>query len=231
VTARFKAILFDAGGVLVLPDPTVLGPLLAYYGGDPSLEANRRAHYAGMAAKSAAGSGEAFWDEYNHSYVRSIGVPEADADAAASALHNTRTAFLWRWPIPESLVALADLSAMGLPLGVVSNASGQIAEVLSRSGVCQAGDGPYTPMRVVVDSHVVGVAKPDPGIFEHALPYFEGIDRQEIAYVGDSVTMDIGAATAAGLHPILLDPYGDHPDAAFERIRHLTELTVTEIAA
>jgi putative hydrolase of the HAD superfamily len=231
VTARFKAILFDAGGVLVLPDPTVLGPLLAYYGGDPSLEANCRAHYAGMAAKSAAGSGEAFWDEYNHSYVRSIGVPEDDVDAAARALHNTRTAFLWRWPIPESLVALADLSAMGLPLGVVSNASGQIAEVLSRSGVCQAGDGPYTPMRVVVDSHVVGVAKPDSGIFEHALPYFEGIDRHEIAYVGDSVTMDIGAATAAGLHPILLDPYDDHPDAEFERIRHLTELTVSEIAA
>ena len=74
MTTSFKAILFDAGGVLVLPDPTVLGPLLEYYGGDPSIEAHRRAHYAGMAAKSAAGSGEAFWDEYNHSYVRSIGV-------------------------------------------------------------------------------------------------------------------------------------------------------------
>jgi FMN phosphatase YigB (HAD superfamily) len=231
VTARFKAILFDAGGVLVLPDPTVLGPLLAYYGGDSSVEANRRAHYAGMAAKSAAGSGEAFWDEYNHSYVRSLGVADADVDAAAAALHRTRSAYLWRWPIPESMEALASLSAAGLPLGVVSNASGQIAEVLSRSGVCQAGDGPHVAMRVVVDSHLVGVAKPDPAIFEHALPYFEGIDPHEIAYIGDSVTMDIGAATAAGLHPILLDPYDDHPEADFERIRRLTELTVSEIAA
>jgi FMN phosphatase YigB (HAD superfamily) len=230
VTARFKAILFDAGGVLVLPDPTVLGPLLAYYGGDPSLEANRRAHYAGMAAKSAAGSGEAFWDEYNHSYVRSIGVSDADADAAVVALHSTRNAFLWRWAIPESLVALAHLSASGLPLGVVSNASGQIAEVLSRSGVCQAGDGPHTAMRVVVDSHLVGVAKPDPRIFDHALPFFDGIERHEIAYVGDSVTMDIGAASAAGLHPILLDPYDDHPEAEFQRIRTLTELTISEVA-
>jgi putative hydrolase of the HAD superfamily len=230
VTARFKAILFDAGGVLVLPDPTVLGPLLAYYGGDPSLEANRRAHYAGMAAKSAAGSGEAFWDEYNHSYVRSIGVSDADADAAVVALHSTRNAFLWRWAIPESLVALAHLSASGLPLGVVSNASGQIAEVLSRSGVCQAGDGPHTAMRVVVDSHRVGVAKPDPRIFDHALPFFDGIERHEIAYVGDSVTMDIGAASAAGLHPILLDPYDDHPEAEFQRIRTLTELTISEVA-
>ena len=30
---RFEAVWFDAGGVLVLPDPDVLGPLLAYYGG------------------------------------------------------------------------------------------------------------------------------------------------------------------------------------------------------
>jgi FMN phosphatase YigB (HAD superfamily) len=79
-------------------------------------------------------------------------------------------------------------------------------------------------MRVVVDSHLVGVAKPDPLIFDHALPFFDGIDLQRIAYVGDSVTMDIGAARAAGLYPILLDPYDDHPDADFDRIHGLVEL-------
>jgi putative hydrolase of the HAD superfamily len=225
VTERFKAILLDAGGVLVLPDPTVLGPLLAYYGGDPSVESHRRAHYAGMAAKSAAGTGELFWDEYNHSYARSIGVPDRNVDVAAAALQSTRNAFLWRWPIPESMTALASLTASGLPIGIVSNASGQIAEVLARSGVCQVGDGEHVAVRVVIDSHLVGVSKPDPGIFDHALPYFEGIERHDIAYVGDSVTMDIGAARAAGLHPILLDPYDDHPGADFERILSLMELT------
>ena len=43
---RLDAVLFDAGGVLVLPDPTVLAPLLAPYGGDPAIEAHCRAHYA-----------------------------------------------------------------------------------------------------------------------------------------------------------------------------------------
>jgi putative hydrolase of the HAD superfamily len=224
VTSRFKAILFDAGGVLVLPDPTVLGPLLAYYGGNPTIDAHRRAHYAGMAARSAAGRGEEFWDEYDHTYVRSVGVPEHDVPAAVIALHCTRNAYLWRWPIPESFAALKALAAAGVPLGVVSNASGQIDEVLSRSGVCQVGDGPNVCMRIVVDSHLVGVSKPDPRIFDHALPHFDGIDRRDIAYVGDSVTMDIGAARAAGLHPILLDPYDDHPDADFERITSLLEL-------
>ena len=109
-------------------------------------------------------------------------------------------------------------------MGVVSNASGQIAEVLSRSGVCQAGDGTAVAVRVVVDSHVVGVAKPDPRSSTTRCAYFEGIERREVAYVGDSVTMDVGVrARAAGLHPILLDPYDDHPDADFERIRSLTE--------
>jgi putative hydrolase of the HAD superfamily len=224
VTQRFDAILFDVGGILVLPDPTILGPLLAYYGGDPSIDAHRRAHYAGMAAKSAAGSGEKFWDEYNHRYVRSIGIDEDTADVAAMALDLTRNAFVWRWPIPESGEALKALAAAEMPMGVVSNASGQIEDMLARSGICQQGDGAHVSMRVVIDSHVVGVAKPDPRIFDYALPHFNGTDHRRIAYVGDSVTMDIGGARAAGLHPILLDPYDDHPEADFERIRSLMEL-------
>jgi putative hydrolase of the HAD superfamily len=151
-------------------------------------------------------------------------VSDRNVEAAALALHTTRNAWLWRWPIPESRAALAAIAGSGLPIGVVSNASGQIAEVLSRSGVCQAGEGPHVSMRVVIDSHVVGVSKPDPRIFDHAMPFFDGIERHEIAYIGDSVTMDIGAARAAGLHPILLDPHDDHPDADFERVRSLLDL-------
>ena len=102
-------------------------------------------------------------------------------------------------------------------MGVVSNASGQIEAMLRRE-ICQVGVGDHVEMRCIVDSHVVGVAKPDPAIFDHTLAHFAEFDRSRIAYVGDSVTMDIGAATAAGLHPILLDPYDDHAGADFERI-------------
>jgi putative hydrolase of the HAD superfamily len=108
-------------------------------------------------------------------------------------------------------------------MGVVSNASGQIEGVLAR-GVCQVGPGDHVAMRCVVDSEVVGVAKPDPAIFDHALVHFADVEHSRIAYIGDSVTMDIASSRAAGLHPILVDPYDDHPDAPFERIRSLTEL-------
>jgi FMN phosphatase YigB (HAD superfamily) len=220
---RFDALLFDAGGVLVLPDPTVLGPLLEYYGADGSIAAHRRAHYAGMAAKSTAGAMEADWYVYDEAYVRAAGVRESDIVESAELLGMTRHAPLWRWPIPESRSALDRLAAAGVPMGVVSNASGQIEGVLAR-GVCQVGAGSHVAMRCVVDSEVVGVAKPDPAIFDHALVHFADVERSRIAYIGDSVTMDIASSRGAGLHPILVDPHDDHPDASFERIRSLTEL-------
>jgi putative hydrolase of the HAD superfamily len=222
--ARFDAVWLDAGGVLVLPDPDVLGPLLAYYGGTADVDRHRRAHYAAMAAKSAQGAEERDWREYDRAYVQAVGVGDDDVEDAATALGRTRSALLWRWAIPESLKALAALDAAGMPLGVVSNASGQIEAVLRRSAICQVGPGPGTQVRCVIDSAVVGVAKPDPAIFDHAEVHFPGLTRDRIAYVGDSVTMDIGGATAAGLHPILIDPHDDHPGAPFERIKHLAEL-------
>ncbi len=220
---RFDAVIFDAGGVLVLPDPTVLAPLLAYFGGSSEIERHRRAHYSGMKAKSDADASESSWDVYNHAYVAAVGVDVADRADAAEVLDRTRYHHTWRWVIPESRAALDRLADARIPMGVVSNASGQI-EAMLRRHTCQVGSGEHVEMRVIVDSHEAGVAKPDPAIFDHALPAFSEFETGRIAYVGDSVTMDIAAASAAGLHPILLDPYDDHAGADFERIGSLHEL-------
>ncbi|NKB42166.1 MAG: HAD family hydrolase [Ilumatobacter sp.] len=225
---RFDAVLFDAGGVLVLPDPTVLGPLLAYFGGSTDLNQHRRAHYVGMKAKSDAEASESSWDVYNRAYVASVGVDVSDRNEAAGVLDRTRYHHTWRWVIPESRTALDRFASAGVPMGVVSNASGQIEAMLRRE-IAQVGPGNQVEMRVIVDSHVVGVAKPDPAIFDHALPSFPDVEPGRIAYVGDSVTMDIAAAAAAGIHPILLDPYDDHAGEVFERINSLHDL-VAEFA-
>ena len=206
-----------------MPDPTVLAPLLQLYGGDPSIDAHRRAHYAGMHAKSAANEAEINWNVYDEAYVASVGVVPADLAEASALLGSTRTPALWRWPIPETTAALAMLAAAAVPLGVVSNATGQIEATLNRS-ICQVGPGDFVEMRCIIDSGVVGIEKPDPAIFEHALPFFEEFERARIAYVGDSVTMDIAASTAAGLHPILIDPFDDHAGASFERVESVVEL-------
>jgi putative hydrolase of the HAD superfamily len=221
--SRIDAVLFDAGGVLVLPDPTVIAPLLVRYGGSTDIDVHRRAHYAGMKAKSDRSEPEGSWGAYDEAYVAAVDVDPTDREEAAFVLGRTRTAWLWRWTIPETRSALDALAEAGVPMGVVSNASGQIETMLVRE-ICQVGPGAHAEMRVIVDSHVVGVAKPDPAIFDHALPHFAEFDRSRIAYVGDSVTMDVAAAAAAGLLPILLDPYGDHAGADFDRIVSVADL-------
>jgi putative hydrolase of the HAD superfamily len=220
----FDAVLFDAGGVLVLPDPTVLAPLLAPYGGSTELDRHRRAHYAAMAVKSHLEHAEHDWSAYNDAYVRSVGVADELVPLAANLLGACRVPDLWRWPIPESVAGMRALHERGVPLGVVSNASGQIAATLSRAGVCQIGEGPGVGVRCVIDSHVVGVAKPDPRIFHHVADALAGIDNARIVYVGDSVTIDVAGARAAGLRPVLLDPYDDHAGAPFDRIHEVAGL-------
>jgi putative hydrolase of the HAD superfamily len=220
----FDAVLLDAGGVLVLPDPTVLAPLLAPYGGSREIARHRRAHYAAMAVKSQLNHGEYDWAAYDDAYVRAVGVVDEHVDVASRLLFACRVPDLWRWPIPESVDGLRRLHARGVPLGVVSNASGQIAATLARVAVCQIGAGTGVEVRCVVDSHLVGVAKPDPAIFDHVADELVAGDRSRILYVGDSVTIDVAAAMAAGMRPVLLDPYDDHPDATFERIRELGDL-------
>lgn len=224
MTPPLEALLFDVGGVLLLPDPTVIAPLLAPYGASDAIEDHRRAHYAAMAVKSRNGEAERDWSSYNLAYVECVGVTADHTEHAAELLDRTRSALLWRWPIPESFEALRRLDAAGIPMGVVSNATGQVEAELLRTTVCQVGEGAGVEVRCIVDSHVVGVAKPDPRIFEFALDCFDGIDREQVGFVGDSVTMDVGGATAAGLHPILLDPYDDHAGADFTRIRSLADL-------
>lgn len=220
----FDAVIFDAGGVFVLPDPTVIAPLLAPFGGSIDLELHRRAHYAGMAAKSRVDAVEADWQVYNETYVATIGVAADMAAIAATLLGRTRSADLWRYPIAENVNAIGELAARGVPMSVVSNAAGQIEWVLEWSGVCQRGEGPLVAMRTIIDSEVVGIAKPDPQIFEFALVEHSETPRDRILYVGDSVSMDVNGSRAAGLVPVLIDPFDDHDAADSARVKSVADL-------
>ena len=98
---RFDAVLFDAGGVLVLPDPTVLGPLLSYYGGDVSVAAHRRAHYAGDGGEVVRRCGRGRLGGLRRG-VRPLGRRARGRSTEATyVLGVTRHAPLWRWAIPE----------------------------------------------------------------------------------------------------------------------------------
>ena len=71
----------------------------------------------------------------------------------------------------------------------------------------------------------MGIAKPDPQIFEFALVEHSDTPRDLILYVGDSVSMDVKGSRAAGLIPVLIDPFDDHDAADFARVRSVADLT------
>lgn len=112
-----------------------------------------------------------------------------------------RASVLWRAVMPQVPEALARMRDRGLTLVVVSNSDGTAERSLEAAGL-----RPY--LDFVIDSAIVGYEKPDPRIFEHGLRQ-TGARPERTLHVGDLYHADITGARAAGIHAVLLDPYGD----------------------
>lgn len=204
------AVLFDVGGVLTLPDPVALGAALAPMGATGTLAELIGAHYVGMRAHAGStAEGRGPWLDYIATYLAEAGVPAERMDEAWVAFTRVFGHYAWRFPVVETVTAMERLGEAGVLLGVVSNAAGQVEGLIRNLGLCQVGPGGGVPVEVVVDSGVVGVEKPDPAVFAPALEVMaaRGVDPARIGYVGDSLRYDVAGARAAGLVPLLLDPY------------------------
>jgi putative hydrolase of the HAD superfamily len=217
---RFDAVLFDAGGVLILPDPARVIEALGHLGVSKDHVDHIRGHYRGMRAVFDHSLEVDHWSAFNLAYAQEVGLasehlPEADEIINAMAVSDP---WLWSHVNDGAVELLAALRDGGVPIGVVSNATGSVAEVLAGLGVCQVGPGAGVEVAVVVDSAVVGVEKPDPRIFSFALDVI-GIPADRTLYVGDTVRNDVLGARAAGLHPLQLDPFDLHRDA--ETVHHV----------
>lgn len=197
------AVLLDAGGVLILPDPAVIRAVLVPFGVHPTDTVLARAHYAGMAARETAA--ERLWAAYRRAYVQVCGVGE-QVEQAAAALDAAAPE--WIFPTAEARVQLARLAELGVALAVVSNAAGRVEWQLGVAGVCQVGDGLGVSVRKVIDSHLVGVRKPDPEIFQLGL---DAVDTpaERTVMVGDYATADVCGAERAGIRAVHIDPHGD----------------------
>lgn len=102
--------------------------------------------------------------------------------------------------LPGALDVIETLASR-CPLALVTNG---IAFVQRR----RFSASPITKyFRSVVISEEVGIAKPDPGIFEPALREI-GVAAGEVLFVGDSVTSDMAAARNAGMDFVWLNPAG-----------------------
>ena len=230
MTKRFDGVLFDAGGIFVIPDPVSTAQAVAPFGGSTDSSVLVRCHYAGMEALDAVASKRAdpsidkiTWDTYRDAYVLAAGVPSEHVGHANAAMRRLFSPYFWRFPLLESVAALGRLHYARVPIGIVSNASGQIEATLNNLCICQVGPGAGVPVSIVTDSHVIGFAKPDPRIFRDAIAELN-LPTDRVAYVGDSFGNDVGGAKAAGLVPLLYDPFDDHAGYDCERISSLHEI-------
>jgi putative hydrolase of the HAD superfamily len=232
-----SAILLDAGGVMVFPRPGHVWPVLRAAGLDPDLATLERAHYQAMAAQDAEAQPPApgtWWRNYMLSYVAACGAPEPQCEPLATAIAERPRSGTWAYAGLGVMDGLRALAALGLPMGVVSNSDGSVEGDLRREGICYApgaadeGAGQEAegvPMGVIVDSAVVGVAKPDPRIFGFALDALGVPANGAVLHVGDSLRYDVAGALAAGLRPVHMDPHGlcPQPDG-HPHIRSLSAL-------
>jgi putative hydrolase of the HAD superfamily len=220
------AVLIDVGGVLVLPaDERVRGALLRLDIDTDALDLHR-AHYEGVVALGEGpvghhSDGLSIWHAYNRAYARVCGIPDERLDDATELLLDEfRQGDIWRQEIPGARDALAALAAHGLGLAIVSNADGTVEADLLRYSICQMGSGAGVTVGAILDSTVAGVAKPDPDIFHRALEAL-GVPPERAVHVGDTPAADVAGARAAGIRPVLVDPYDLHPDADCVRVRSL----------
>jgi HAD superfamily hydrolase (TIGR01509 family) len=225
-----EAVVFDAGGTLVRLDfewmasaVTALGHVL-----DPATlrraEVEGRRRYdatVGGPPDPAAETPPLGRAGDTHAYfagmLRAAGVSESLIEPVVRRWdEEQRGPRLWRRPMEGARAAIDGLRRLGLRLACVSNSDGRAEDHLIDAGV---RDG----LEFVVDSFVVGVEKPDPRIFLIALGRL-ALPAERTLYVGDIRGVDEVGSRAAGMHFVLVDPWGDYAAPGTPSIRGMEHL-------
>jgi putative hydrolase of the HAD superfamily len=162
------------------------------------------------------------WPAHRRTIASELGVGADELDAASALIEQVQAGTPWVAAdgAAETLKALADA---GYQLAGVSNAWGTVAHWLEQQKICSVAGQGMPQVATVIDSHLVGIEKPDPRIFDLALEAL-GVEVSRSLYVGDSVRYNVMGAQAAGLHPVHLDPY-ELCDGIHSHVAALAELT------
>jgi putative hydrolase of the HAD superfamily len=228
-----EAVLFDAGGTLVRLDFEWIASLLAGLGVETTPAALRRAEVRGrrMYDQVATGRREITPGEphpllgsaaptnvYWSGMLEGVGCRHPLLEEAIAAMWARQTSehFLWARENEGAREAIAAVRALGLRAACLSNSDGRAEAHLVHTGTREG-------LEFVVDSQREGVEKPDPAIFRIALERM-GVAAGRALYVGDIRSVDEVGSRAAGMHFVLLDPFGDYAGEATPSIASIGEL-------
>jgi FMN phosphatase YigB (HAD superfamily) len=200
-----RAVLFDAGHTLLEADYAAVTDLLVARGHAVTAAmvaaAERRGRMrldheqAAQPTRARTGGGR-----YVRYLLEALAISDADEQRAVT---EWRRGFnlpvgLCHRADGEARDALARARAAGLATGVISNSNGSVRAALERAGLGEHLD-------FVIDSTVVGIAKPDPRVFHLGLKE-AGVAPAEAVYVGDSYFVDVRGAREVGMGAVLFDP-------------------------
>jgi putative hydrolase of the HAD superfamily len=219
-----RACVFDAGGTLVHPDWERLAQLAEETAGRRfGAEEMRRAFGEMLRGLGAPEPGRPTINQSGRHWTframyGGLGLDEAACESLVGridAAHAER--HIWCGCDPEAPRVIDEIKSQGLLVAVISNTEdGRARESLEAAGLAERFD-------FIIDSHLVGLSKPDPAIFRHALELLH-VEPDEAVFVGDSYAHDALAARAVGMRALLLDPFDLHPESVCPRIRSLGHL-------
>jgi putative hydrolase of the HAD superfamily len=141
---------------------------------------------------------ELAWRAMMEEQLRAGGVTEPRVAELASWLWDEQPRKnLWRRPIAGMIELSRELKQRGVPIVIISNSEGYLAELVAELGWADA-------FEVVVDSGRLGIDKPDARIFAHASAAI-GVAVDQLLHVGDSWEADVHGALGASASAVWFD--------------------------
>jgi HAD superfamily hydrolase (TIGR01509 family) len=150
-------------------------------------------------AKQAGAQGEQAWKTFMRTLLGRAGAPRAQVDDLTDWLWTEQPRRnLWRRALPGMLELARDLGGRGIPVGVLSNSEGRLAELIEELGWSDA-------FRTVVDSGRLPFEKPDPRIFARAAAELS-VAPEALIHIGDAWEADVRGALEVGARAIYFSP-------------------------
>jgi HAD superfamily hydrolase (TIGR01549 family) len=203
--ASIKAVSFDFGQTLADFDHEFLARRVAERGAEldlPRALADTPAAWLAYGeAKRRGAEGKQGWTAFMKHLLEHAVLPSDGSviDELVNWLWTEQPKKnLWRRQVPGMFELARDLAAASIPVAIVSNSEGRLAELVAEIE-------PDARFGVIADSGKLGFEKPDPRIFRFAAQQI-GVEARELVHVGDAWETDVRGALEVGAKAVWFAP-------------------------